>query len=102
MLNLNDYKQIMGFPRDYQYHKPRLTFVLLSKGVCPPVARWVLREITANVFGIISEPARYFIDAVAAEVEGRFQTATINPGETADLRTPEKWRERPGSTSTST
>lgn len=95
-LGYADYKQIMGFPADYRYHKPRLTFVLLSKGVCPPVARWILREISANVFGI-ARPQSCDVDVVNDVTSGRLQTITIQPNETADLRTPEKWRERPKS-----
>jgi site-specific DNA-cytosine methylase len=83
MLTYSEYKMIMGFPPDYQYHKPRLTFVLLSKGVCPPVARWILRETSANVFGV-TRPVDDIIDVV--EEDGLRQTVTIAPGELADLR----------------
>lgn len=80
-LGYADYKEIMGFPRDYMYHKPRLTFVLLSKGVCPPVARWILREIDANVFNI----DRSMTDLCDPLPE----VCTINPNETANLYAPQ-------------
>lgn len=92
MLGYADYKQIMGFPREYQFHKDRMTLVLLSKGVCPPVARWLLREVNANVFGIKRPPEVVNYDVV--ENLHLHQNVTIEPGEIADLRTPDSLRER--------
>ncbi len=74
-LGYSDLKEIMGFPRDYRYHNPRLTAQLLSKGVCPPVARWVLRMLQHNITG---EPLR--------EGEPWQYHAVIKPGEVADLQ----------------
>lgn len=49
-LLLEEYNLIMGFPKDYQwpdsYSDPRL---YLSKGVCPPVATWILNQIRSNI-----------------------------------------------------
>jgi site-specific DNA-cytosine methylase len=91
MLGYADYKEIMGFPRDYQYHKPRLTAVLLSKGVCPPVARWVLQEVGANVFDI-PRPRPEVTDAVKyAEMTVQ---QTVQPGEVANVLTPDQFRTR--------
>jgi site-specific DNA-cytosine methylase len=45
-LNRVEYQRIMGFPDDYRWNvkmeKDFLTY--LSKGVCPPVATWVLQQ----------------------------------------------------------
>jgi hypothetical protein len=69
-LLLEEYNLIMGFPKDYQwpdsYSDPR---VYLSKGVCPPVATWILRQIQANL-----EPAELTSD-----------THVCQPGELLDL-----------------
>ena len=74
MLGFQDYKKLMGFPAGYRFHDPRLTLILLSKGVCPPVARWVLRQIRENVYGF--KP-----DNVAWDIE-----QPMTPGDVADLR----------------
>ncbi len=48
-----EYQRLMGFPDDYQF--PTKEFknhrFFLSRGVCPPVARWVLRTCQASVAG---------------------------------------------------
>jgi site-specific DNA-cytosine methylase len=46
-LNRIEYQRIMGFPDDYRWNskmeKDFLTY--LSKGVCPPVAEWVIKQL---------------------------------------------------------
>ena len=46
-LFVEEYEGIMGFPRDWRWpDKLRRSYKLyLSKGVCPPVAAWVLRAL---------------------------------------------------------
>lgn len=81
MIGYDDYKVLMGFPATYQYHKERMTLELLSRGVCPPVARWIIRLMDRNVFGLdVPEPAG----------NGYEQHITILPGELADVTPPKK------------
>jgi hypothetical protein len=51
-LFLEEYCAIMGFPTDYKWPKPHMARMFLSKGVCPPVATWVLNTL---VFGRAEE-----------------------------------------------
>jgi site-specific DNA-cytosine methylase len=44
-----EYKMIMGYPHDYQFSQDPM--FLLSRGVCPPVATWVLNNIIDNIEG---------------------------------------------------
>jgi site-specific DNA-cytosine methylase len=48
-----EYKAVMGFPPDYDMSvvRSRLIRTYLSRGVCPPVARWVLRMLQSTVTG---------------------------------------------------
>jgi hypothetical protein len=73
-LLLEEYNLIMGFPKDYQwpdsYSDPR---VYLSKGVCPPVATWILKQIQANLedqcgVGAICQPGE-LLDLCPKKVE---------------------------------
>ena len=52
-LSIDEYKATMGFPRSYvfppKYLKPFREY--LSRGVCPPVARWVLEQLVLNLDG---------------------------------------------------
>jgi hypothetical protein len=42
----------MGFPRDYKWGKRQKRFrMYLSKGVCPPVAAWILKMVDKNASG---------------------------------------------------
>lgn len=45
------YKAIMGFPTDYDVpdHKGYGLRTMLSKGVCPPVATWILDNVRVNL-----------------------------------------------------
>jgi len=46
-----EYMAVMGFPAAYDFSavRPRLVRTFLSRGVCPPVARWVLRAMQQTV-----------------------------------------------------
>lgn len=61
------YKAIMGFPTDYVFpkdgHYGMRTF--LSKGVCPPVATWILDNLRQHVFG--TAPATEFTQGAGYE-----------------------------------
>lgn len=48
-----EYKALMGFPVNYKFPGKHVKKFreYLSKGVCPPVARWILEQVTANVTG---------------------------------------------------
>lgn len=65
-----EYKAVMGFPTDYDFSpvRSRLLRTFLSRGVCPPVAQWVLRTLQLTVEGGKS-PFKY-----------------VRPGDVADLR----------------
>ncbi len=71
-----EYHRVMGFPDNYDMspEKPRLVRTYLSRGVCPPVARWVLQGLQATVAG--------------GRTKGWHQVAT---GETLDLRPSRAW-----------
>lgn len=73
-LSSTEYKRIMGFPDDYRFVKPqqhRQIRCYLSRGVCPPVARWII----STVRHALSE----------GEPPGKNRRAIITTGETADL-----------------
>lgn len=42
------YNVIMGFPPDYKFHTGGHQRTYLSKGVCPPVAEWLLEQVMKN------------------------------------------------------
>lgn len=51
-LNLEEYCAIMGFPRDYKFGQRLRAFrMYLSKGVCPPVAAWIMKMVDKNASG---------------------------------------------------
>lgn len=51
-LTVEEYCAIMGFPRDYKWGKQIKKFrTYLSKGVCPPVAAWIMRQVDKNASG---------------------------------------------------
>lgn len=74
-VNMPELNVIAGFPVDYQFPKPREQKCYLSKGVAPPVARWLLDQVRDNLDGTatldIFEPEHAWI---------------LKSGETADLR----------------
>lgn len=45
LLSQAAYNIIMGFPPDYKFHTGGHQRTYLSKGVCPPVAEWLLGEV---------------------------------------------------------
>jgi site-specific DNA-cytosine methylase len=49
-----EYCAIAGFPTDYKFDKPRETQAYLSRGVAPPVARWILRQLINHVKGAVN------------------------------------------------
>ncbi len=52
ILNVEEYCAIMGFPRDYKWGAQARKFrVYLSKGVCPPVAAWIMKTVDRNASG---------------------------------------------------
>jgi site-specific DNA-cytosine methylase len=52
LLTIEEYCAIMGFPRDYKWGKQIKKFRLyLSKGVCPPVAAWIMKQVDKNASG---------------------------------------------------
>jgi site-specific DNA-cytosine methylase len=83
MLSLADYKVLMGFPADYLFEKDRVTLELLSRGVVPQVAQWILRLIDHNIFG-----------ASLAEGENYHFHQELVPGECADVRPPNLLKEK--------
>jgi site-specific DNA-cytosine methylase len=70
--NQAEYRMAMGFPHDYVL--PSDPRELLSRGVCPPVAEWVLRTANAWARG----------ESVGEE--------RVRPGGTIDLRPPNTLR----------
>lgn len=74
-VGLDGYNAIMGYPYKYRFHNPKDHRCLLSRGVCPPVAKWVLEQVIKNVSE--ERPAiNGFVDKIA----------TLNDGEIADFR----------------
>jgi len=93
MLDVDDYKTLMGFPRDYRFHKRRMTLELLSRGVCPPTARWALQQVRQNVFG----EAPKSIDVIQPPVEEpvAYSHVELQPGETANVLLPGSTKGKP-------
>ena len=55
-LTIEEYCSIMGFPRDYKWGKKQKQFrMYLSKGVCPPVATWILKTVEKNAVGWVGK-----------------------------------------------
>lgn len=77
-LGLNEYKAVMGFPREYVFPDKffRHTRMYLSKGVCPPIATWVLQQTIANLTDQVKWNERWSIE--------------LESGETADYRIQKK------------
>jgi site-specific DNA-cytosine methylase len=51
-LSIEEHCAIMGFPRDYKWGRQLKKFrMFLSKGVCPPVASWIMQMVDKNVSG---------------------------------------------------
>jgi site-specific DNA-cytosine methylase len=70
-LFVEEYNQIMGFPEDYKFGDRAKQFrMYLSKGVCPPVAAWLLEQIRQN----LERDWKHQVNHV------------LHPGETLDLQ----------------
>lgn len=74
LLGENDYKAMMGFPTSYEFpgktREKMCTY--LSKGVCPPVAKWVLEQVRFNLGeGSVDGPTH--------------PPVLLQPGQTADF-----------------
>lgn len=83
LLSREEYLDIMGFPRTYRFpenlqHRFR---EFLSRGVCPPVARWVLNQVTQNLEG-----------KVRGTRVGKL--AVLKPGETANFLVPLRFKDQ--------
>jgi site-specific DNA-cytosine methylase len=68
----SEYKAFMGFPRDYEFpakYKAGKFREYLSKGVCPPVAAWLLKQVDLNLYSR----------------SGMTVTHDISPGSTLDV-----------------
>jgi site-specific DNA-cytosine methylase len=74
-INIPELNVIAGFPWDYQFPRPREQKCYLSKGVAPPVARWLLDQVRYNLDGEVN------LDHDVNE-----HIYILKPGETADLR----------------
>lgn len=74
-VNMPELNVIAGFPADYKFDKPREQKCYLSKGVAPPVAKWLLEEVRSNLQHEALRPL--------ASHEYLYE---IKPGETADMR----------------
>lgn len=49
LLTIEEYCSIMGFPRHYRWGRRERQFrAYLSKGVCPPIATWILQTMDRN------------------------------------------------------
>lgn len=44
--SLGDYCAYMGFPRGYNFGSPGHAMQYMTRGVCPPVAQWLARQLT--------------------------------------------------------
>lgn len=78
---VKEYLRIMGFPDDYKmpqsYWKSKYK-MYLSKGVCPPVAAWVLNQ------------SKWWFKSVTPTIDWSSAHAYMEPGQTLDLRVDKK------------
>lgn len=72
-----EYCALAGFPPDWKFDRPREVQAYLSRGVAPPVARWILEQVCAHLAGDYKQGATQ----LATD-----QVHALAPGETADLR----------------
>jgi site-specific DNA-cytosine methylase len=77
LLSAAAYNVIMGFPPDYKFHTGGHQRTYLSKGVCPPVAEWVLTEVMRNLKGIKKVSGLVIGDYLAELKDG--ETAVFLP-----------------------
>lgn len=76
-----EYCALAGFPTSYKFDKPRETQAYLSRGVAPPVARWIYRQLVMNLEGT-------FKPSQVQQVTD--QAVHLGPGEVADFRVSRK------------
>lgn len=87
-LSENGYKLLAGFPEDYDFETDRRGTttqmrMYLSKGVMPPIAKWIAREITAHLGW---QHAQQLRDCEHAAVNGKSYEIPLGPDRIADFR----------------
>lgn len=78
ILTISEYNQVMGFPRDYKFPiKMRSGWRnFLSRGVCPPVAKWLMEQVLQNLDqSCFQEP----LPGSVVRVVGPGEVANFNP-----------------------
>lgn len=55
-LGLNEAKALCGFPADYQFARPAAAFSEMARGVMPPVADWLARQVKRSLEGDYPSP----------------------------------------------
>ncbi len=77
LLTLEEFCSIMGFPRNYEWGKRiRQARMYLSKGVCPPIAAWVLKTLDRNARGWTG-PATHETDEFGGVIDLRVKRAEV-------------------------
>jgi site-specific DNA-cytosine methylase len=81
LLSERAYKRLMGFPADYAFPKKqrRDLRMYLSKGVMPPVAEWITRQVFAALGAEAAPEAKRKREWTPYRVE-------VRPNDVADLR----------------
>lgn len=83
-LCIEEYCDIMGFPRDYYWGRYQNRFrEYLSRGVCPPVAKWILELIQFNLYELPEFRKSYPGMSIDAEFDIN-QKLEIQGGQIAD------------------
>lgn len=78
LLTIGEYCALMGFPRDYRWGRFQHAWRdYLSRGVCPPVARWLLSQVVQNLERVAVLPQ--------LGSAGKIETRVIRPGEVANF-----------------
>lgn len=77
-----EYQRIMGFPDDYVFpeREAKDLRAYLSRGVCPPVAAWVLTQLQEN---IVRPHAYHYTRKLNGELKP--ESFILNPGNTANV-----------------
>jgi site-specific DNA-cytosine methylase len=73
-LTPSQYKILMGFPTKYKMPAGSQLLYFLSRGVCPPVASWILDQVMSGLGENVPRP------------KGATFSAVVRPGETIDLQ----------------
>ncbi len=77
LLTKPEYCAIAGFPPDYKFDKPNEARAYLSRGVAPPVARWILQQVVTHL-------EQKFDPSLVTAITDKYLEAS--PGETVDFR----------------